>query len=117
IVSRLAGALRVRPPTARCLVARGVIEPRDAQGFIDPRLAALRPPTGLAGMSRAVERIADAVIAGRRIAGYGFTPAAAADFAARGCEVIVTGDCGTSDLDALAVAAAHRIDVIVVDHH
>jgi single-stranded-DNA-specific exonuclease len=153
LVQKLAGALRVRPATARCLVGRGVTEPRDAQGFIDPRLAALRPPTGLAGMSRAVGRIADAVIAGRRIgvfgdydvdgvttaalltaflrsvgatvevavarrdAGYGFTPAAAADFAARGCEVIITGDCGTSDLEALAVAAAHRIDVIVVDHH
>jgi single-stranded-DNA-specific exonuclease len=153
LVQKLAGALRVRPATARCLVARGVTEPGAAQGFIDPRLAALRPPTGLAGMSRAVGRIADAVVAGRRIgvfgdydvdgvttaalltaflraigaevevavarrdAGYGFTPAAAADFAARGCEVIVTGDCGTSDLDALAAAAAHGIDVIVVDHH
>lgn len=153
IVSRLAGALRVRPATARCLVGRGVIEPRDAQGFIDPRLAALRPPTGLAGMPRAVGRIADAVIAGERIgvfgdydvdgvttaalltaflraagatvevavarrdAGYGFTPVAAAEFAARGCRVIVTGDCGTSDLQAIAAAASHGIDVIVVDHH
>lgn len=153
LVSKLAGALRVRPATARCLVARGVTEPRDAQGFIDPRLAALRPPTGLAGMSRAVGRLADAVVSGQRIgvfgdydvdgvttaalltaflravgaevevavarrdAGYGFTAAAAADFAARGCEIIITGDCGTSDLDALAVAASHGIDVIVVDHH
>src|SRR5262249_7600549 len=57
------------------------------------------------------------VAVARRDAGYGFTAAAAADFAARGCEVIVTGDCGTSDLDAIAVAAAHRIDVIVVVHH
>jgi single-stranded-DNA-specific exonuclease len=153
LVSKLAGALRVRPATARCLVARGVTEPGAAHGFIDPRLAALRPPTGLAGMSHAVGRIADAVAAGRRIgvfgdydvdgvttaalltaflrgagaevevavarreAGYGFTPAAAADFAARGCEVIVTGDCGTNDLEAIAVAAAHGIDVVVVDHH
>ncbi|HEY0476108.1 MAG TPA: single-stranded-DNA-specific exonuclease RecJ, partial [Kofleriaceae bacterium] len=153
LVSKLAGALRVRPATARCLVGRGVIEPQDAQGFIDPRLAALRPPTGLAGMPRAVGRIADAVLGGQRIgifgdydvdgvttaalltaflrsvgasvevavarrdAGYGFTPAAAADFAARGCELIVTGDCGTNDLEAISVAAARGIDVIVVDHH
>jgi len=153
IVSRLAGALRVRPPTARCLVARGVTEPRDAQGFIDPRLAALRPPAGLAGMAHAVGRIADAVIRGERIgvfgdydvdgvttaalltaflreagatvevavarrdAGYGFTAAAATDFAARGCRVVVTGDCGTSDLDAIATGTALGIDVIVVDHH
>jgi single-stranded-DNA-specific exonuclease len=153
IVSRLAGVLRVRSATARCLVGRGVVEPRDAQGFIDPRLAALRPPTGLAGMPRAVERLADAVAAGERIgvfgdydvdgvttaalltaflraagaavevavarrdAGYGFTVAAAEDFAVRGCTLIVTGDCGTSDLEAIACAAGRGIDVVVVDHH
>jgi single-stranded-DNA-specific exonuclease len=119
VVQRLAGALRVRPATARCLVARGVVEPSDAQGFIDPRLAALRPPSGLAGLSTAVDRIANAVERGERIgvfgdydvdgittaalltsflrgagahvecavarrdAGYGFTRAAATDFAAR----------------------------------
>ncbi|MGE5186874.1 MAG: single-stranded-DNA-specific exonuclease RecJ [Acidobacteriota bacterium] len=153
IVERLASALRVRPATARCLVARGVKDPRDAQGFIDPRLAALRPPAGLAGLPRAVERIADAVTRGERIgvfgdydvdgvttaallasflraagahvevavarrdAGYGFTAAAAQDFAARGCTLVITGDCGTSDLDAIAAATASAIDVIIVDHH
>ncbi len=153
LVGRLSQALRVRSATARCLVARGVTEPGDAQSFIDPRLAALRPPAGLAGMARAVERIADAVERGERIgvfgdydvdgvttaalltsflrasgatvevavarrdAGYGFTPAAAADFAARGCTLVVTGDCGTSDLDAITAAAALGVEVIVVDHH
>lgn len=153
LVSKLAGALRVRPATARCLVGRGVTEPREAQGFIDPRLAALRPPIGLAGLAHAVSRIADAIAADQRIgvfgdydvdgvttaalltaflraagatvevavarrdAGYGFTPQAAADFAARGCAVVVTGDCGTSDIDALTAAASLGIDVIVVDHH
>lgn len=153
IVGRLASALRVRPATARCLAARGCLEPSDAQGFIDPRLAALRPPHGLAGLPRAVERLADAICARERIgvfgdydvdgvttaalltsffraagaevepcvarrdAGYGFQPAAAEEFARRGCTVIVTGDCGTSDLAALATAATLGIDVIVVDHH
>ncbi|HUJ62731.1 MAG TPA: single-stranded-DNA-specific exonuclease RecJ [Kofleriaceae bacterium] len=153
LVGKLAAALRVRPATARCLALRGVADPRDAQGFIDPRLAALRPPIGLAGLSRAVGRLADAVARGERIgvfgdydvdgvttaalltsflraaggevacavarrdAGYGFTAAAAADFAARGCRVVVTGDCGTSDVEALRVGAAAGIDVIVVDHH
>ena len=143
----------MRPATARCLVARGVVEPSQAQGFIDPRLAALRPPAGLAGLSLAVERIANAVERGERIgvfgdydvdgittaalltsflraagaqvecavarrdAGYGFTQEAAADFAARGCGVVITGDCGTSDLAALTVAASRGIEVIVVDHH
>jgi single-stranded-DNA-specific exonuclease len=153
IVSRLAGALRVRPATARCLVARGVCDPRDAQGFIDPRLAALRPPSGLAGLSLAVGRIADAVdrnerlgvfgdydvdgittaalltsflrgagaqvhcAVARRDAGYGFTPAAAEEFAERGCKVVITGDCGTNDLEAIRVGQARGMEVIVVDHH
>ena len=153
IVDRLAGALRIRPATARCLVARGVTDPRDAQGFIDPRLAALRPPAGLAGLSLAVGRIADAVVRGERIgvfgdydvdgittaalltsflraagaavecavarrdAGYGFTASAAADFAERGCKLVVTGDCGTSDVDAIRAGVTRGMDVIVVDHH
>lgn len=153
VVGRLASALRVRAATARCLAGRGVVEPSDAQGFIDPRLAALRPPVGLAGLPRAVERIADAVQRGERIgvfgdydvdgvttaalltsflraagghvevavarrdAGYGFTSAAASDFAARGCRLVVTGDCGTSDLEAIATGAALGLEVIVVDHH
>jgi single-stranded-DNA-specific exonuclease len=153
LVGRLAGALRVRSATARCLVARGVVEPQDAAGFIDPRLAALRPPSGLAGLSLAVARIADAVLKGERIgvfgdydvdgittaalltsflraagaqvecavarrdAGYGFTASAATDFADRGCKIVVTGDCGTSDLDAIRTAKSRGIEVIVVDHH
>ena len=153
LVRRLAATLRVRPATARCLVGRGVIEPNDAQGFIDPRLAALRPPAGLAGLKRAVDRLADAVTQGERIgvfgdydvdgvtsaalltsflratgatvecavarrdAGYGFTTAAAADFANRQCSLVVTGDCGTNDLEAIAAAAALGVEVIVVDHH
>lgn len=153
LVAQLATSLRVRSATARCLVARGVHDPRDAQGFVDPRLAALRPPAGLAGLPTAVERIATAVQRGERIgifgdydvdgvtsaalltsflravhadvivavarrdAGYGFTPAAAADFADRGAKLIVTCDCGTSDLDALAVATARSVEVIIIDHH
>ncbi|MFN0253611.1 MAG: single-stranded-DNA-specific exonuclease RecJ [Kofleriaceae bacterium] len=153
LVSQLAQAMRIRPATARCLVARGVEGPNDAKGFVDPRLAALRPPAGLAGLPVAVARIADAVqrkerigvfgdydvdgvttaallttflrsvdadvivAVARRDAGYGFTTAAAADFAQRGAKLIVTGDCGTSDIDAITAAAAFQMEVIVVDHH
>ena len=53
----------------------------------------------------------------RRDAGYGFTMAAAADFAKRGCKLVITGDCGTNDLEAIATAAALAVEVIVVDHH
>ena len=153
VVKSLASSLRVRSATARCLAVRGVVDAADAQGFIDPRLAALRPPAGLAGLAVAVGRLADAIQRGERIgvfgdydvdgvttsallasfmraaggtvevavarrdAGYGFTPFAARDFIDRACRVIVTGDCGTSDLEAIGLANAAGIEVIVIDHH
>jgi single-stranded-DNA-specific exonuclease len=49
--------------------------------------------------------------------GYGFGVADAQWFAAEGCRLIVTCDCGTSDLEAIAAARAEGIDVIVIDHH
>jgi single-stranded-DNA-specific exonuclease len=52
-----------------------------------------------------------------RFSGYGLPPAEAARFADAGCAVVVTGDCGTSDHEALAVARERRVDVIVIDHH
>ena len=153
VAAKLASALRVHTATARCLIARGITEPGAARSFVDPRLAALRPPTGLAGLGNAVDRIVDAVVRGDRIgvfgdydvdgvtttalltsflrgagahveaavarrdAGYGFTPDAAEDFAARGCRLVITGDCGTSDQLAIQKAAVRAIDVVVIDHH
>ncbi len=70
----------------------------------------------LTSFLRAAGAEVEAAVA-RRDAGYGFTREAAADFAARGCKVVITGDCGTSDLVALEAAAAHGLEVIVVDHH
>jgi len=152
-VARLAQALGVREVTARCLANRGVEEAEAARSFLDPRLAELRPPAGLAGMDEAVVRLAAAVRNGetigcfgdydvdgvtttallstwlrslgapvasrvaRRDAGYGFGAADLDWFAGRGCSLIVTGDCGTSDRDTIAAAVARGIDVIVVDHH
>ncbi len=53
----------------------------------------------------------------RRDAGYGFGEEAAAWFAAAGCRVVVTVDCGTSDHPAILLLRARGIDTIVVDHH
>jgi single-stranded-DNA-specific exonuclease len=52
-----------------------------------------------------------------RDAGYGLGPDDVARFAADGCRVLVTGDCGTSDHEALRAARARGLDVIVIDHH
>lgn len=64
-------ALRVRPATARCLVARGASSADAARSLLEPRLAAIRPPRGLAGLSSAVERIATAVVRRERIGVFG----------------------------------------------
>jgi len=53
----------------------------------------------------------------RRDAGYGFGEADAVRFATDGCRLIVTGDCGTSDLAAIRAARDAGSDVVVVDHH
>jgi single-stranded-DNA-specific exonuclease len=52
-----------------------------------------------------------------RQAGYGLGPADVARFADEGCRVLVTGDCGTSDHEALALCRARGVDAIVIDHH
>jgi single-stranded-DNA-specific exonuclease len=52
-----------------------------------------------------------------RFAGYGFSPAEAARFCDEGCRLVLTGDCGTSDHEALALCRARGVDVVVIDHH
>jgi len=152
-VSALAAALGVRSVTARCLAGRGIVDPDLARSYLEPRLAELRPPAGLAGLSRAVDRLCSAVCAGERIgcfgdydvdgvtttalvtgflrrlgatclprvarraAGYGFGEEDARWFADQGVSLVVTGDCGTSDVAAIRLAAQLGADVIVIDHH
>ncbi len=52
-----------------------------------------------------------------RESGYGLSPAQAQRFIDDGCRVVVTGDCGTSDHDALALCRDSHVDTIVIDHH
>jgi single-stranded-DNA-specific exonuclease len=149
----LATAAGIRPLTARLLVARGIAEADLAARFLDPRLANLRPPHGMADLPRAIERLVAALAAGETIgvfgdydvdgvttaaivtsalrafggrvvaraasrhAGYGLGVDDVARFADAGCRVLVTGDCGTSDHEALRAARARGVDTIVIDHH
>jgi single-stranded-DNA-specific exonuclease len=152
-VAALAAATRLRPLTARLLVARGIAEADLVTRFLEPRLANLRPPTGMADLSRAIDRLVAAFGAGETIgvfgdydvdgvttaavltsafraiggrvvaraasrhAGYGLGVDDVARFADAGCRVLVTGDCGTSDHEALLAARARGLDAIVIDHH
>lgn len=49
--------------------------------------------------------------------GYGPSQAAMHAFAARGCKLVATADCGAAAHDALDEARKLGIDVIVLDHH
>ena len=53
----------------------------------------------------------------RRSSGYGLSPADARCFLEQGCTLVVTGDCGTSDAEAMEICRARGVDVIVIDHH
>jgi single-stranded-DNA-specific exonuclease len=53
----------------------------------------------------------------RRSSGYGLSPVDAKGFLERGCTLVVTGDCGTSDGEAMEICRARGVDVIVIDHH
>ncbi len=49
--------------------------------------------------------------------GYGLNAAAVEDFASEGVKVLVAVDCGTGNLEEIALARERGMDVIVVDHH
>jgi single-stranded-DNA-specific exonuclease len=56
-VSPLAGALRITPLLAQCLVNRGLGDCKTISRFLQPRLKDLADPFLLAGMAAAVERL------------------------------------------------------------
>ncbi len=152
-VAALAAEANLRPLTARVLAGRGIVRADLASRFLDPRLADLRRPDGMADLGRAIERLVAALGAAETIgvfgdydvdgvttaatltaalrafggrviaraasrqAGYGVGVDDVARFAAEGCRVLVTGDCGTSDHEALRAARDKGLDVIVIDHH
>ncbi|MDR2613171.1 MAG: DHH family phosphoesterase, partial [Deltaproteobacteria bacterium] len=49
--------------------------------------------------------------------GYGLSPRAVEDLKARGAGLLVTVDCGVSDLEAIETANALDLPVVVTDHH
>lgn len=75
--------------------------------------------TTAAVLTEALRRLGGRVIArvASRFAGYGLGAQEAAAFCDEGCTVLVTGDCGTSDREALLLCKERGTDVIVIDHH
>lgn len=53
----------------------------------------------------------------RRKEGYGLNIAGVEDLAAKGCDLLLTVDCGISDADAVARAVELGMTVVISDHH
>ncbi len=70
-VRLLTAAHALREETAKILVNRGVCDAAAAERFLEPRLADLRPPIGMAGFDRAVARLEEALLAGEVIGVFG----------------------------------------------
>ncbi|HLY10310.1 MAG TPA: single-stranded-DNA-specific exonuclease RecJ [Planctomycetota bacterium] len=49
--------------------------------------------------------------------GYGLNAGAVEAFAAEGAKLLITIDCGTNDVEEIAVARRLGMDVIILDHH
>lgn len=60
---------------------------------------------------------AEIYIPDRIFEGYGPNPTAIGQLIDRGAQLIVTVDCGSTSIDALAAAADRGMDVVVIDHH
>ena len=71
----------------------------------------------LVGGLRALGATADYHIPDRRLDGHGLHPRGLEELAAGGCRLLVTCDCGTTDVAQVAFAGALGIEVIVTDHH
>ena len=70
-VNQLAQNLNVSPLLAQVLLARGYESADEATAFLNTKLTDLHDPSGLPGITEAVNRITDAIEAGRRITIYG----------------------------------------------
>jgi len=57
------------------------------------------------------------VLTADRSHGYGFTPQDAEALVEARVDLVVTGDVGTSDIEALELLRARGVPVIVIDHH
>jgi len=148
-----AARLAVPEAAVQILFGRGITALDEQERFLRPRIADLRPPSGMAGFEAAIDLLRTAwrehwrigvfgdydvdgvttttilttylealgieVVArvATREGGYGFSRIEAEHLREAGVRMVLTGDCGTSDHDALAWLQGHGIPTIVIDHH
>jgi single-stranded-DNA-specific exonuclease len=71
VASRLSEQFNISGVAAACLANRGLTEPEEVRAFLEPKLADLKPPDGMADLEPAADRLAEAIIKGERIAVFG----------------------------------------------
>jgi single-stranded-DNA-specific exonuclease len=87
-VTGLGRAIGCHPVTARVLVNRGIATPRQAEAFLSPSLADLRPPDRIRDMEAAAGRLCRAVRAGEPILVFGDYDADGVSAAALLCDFL-----------------------------
>lgn len=71
-------------------------------------------------LTRALRRLGADVtprIPHRAHEGYGLNSNAVEEFATSGCKLLITADCGSSNVAEIALALARGMRVVVIDHH
>jgi single-stranded-DNA-specific exonuclease len=89
--------------------AVGIFGDYDADGLTaTAALTRVLVPLGYSVVSRIPNRLSD---------GYGLSPEGVRDLHDRGARLLVTVDCGVSDLEAVRAANSLNLPVVVTDHH
>lgn len=73
--------------------------------------------TLLCGALRELGLIVEAYVPHRLVEGYGLNPTALDTLAGRGARLVITADCGVTNVSEVDHAARIGLDVIVLDHH
>lgn len=149
-----ASRLEVSPLLASFLWRRGLRDPDDMGRFLNPGLKGLAPLEAWPGVGPAAQKLAEGLLAGKRLAvwgdydvdgitstalvleclkkhgfdalphipdrldeGYGLNMVGISRLAGAGATMLLTVDCGITDVSAVAHAKALGLDVIISDHH
>ena len=94
-VATLVREARLRPLTARVLVARGFGDGALVERFLNPRLADLRVPRGISDLDRALQRLVEAVAGQQKVGVFGdydvdgVTSAAVLASGLRACQLLL----------------------------
>ena len=153
-LSAWAGRLDISPLLAGFLWQRGLRDMESMERFLNPGLKRLAPLEDWPGVGEAASRLADGLLAGKKLAvwgdydvdgitstalvldclkkhgfeavahipdrlgeGYGLNAPGIDRLAESGASMLLTVDCGITDVEAVAHARSLGMDVFVTDHH